>query len=89
MFQSYNDIPPLVWKGKHGDIYFLEACQRVRTAARICSAMCCDCYIHIYYIRFFLYVLIHAAYLLLAMRSGELCLEYYSDCILTMSAKQL
>ena len=79
-----------MWKEKHGDIYFLEACQRVRTAARICSAMCCDCYIHIHYIRFFLNVLIHDdAYLLLAMCSGELCLEYYSDCILTMSAKQL
>ena len=39
---------------------------------------------------FFLNVLIHDdAYLLLAMRSGELHLEYYFDCFLTLSAKQL
>ena len=35
VFQQYKGIPPINWK--NDDLYFLEACQRVRVCARYCN----------------------------------------------------
>ena len=34
-FQQYNGYPPAKWKDD--DLYFLRACQRVRTCTRYCN----------------------------------------------------